>query len=215
MTFYRRNLPHWFPEGASIFLTWRLYGSLPSGSGAMMGGRSRSTARNGCVTKAGTGFQNGCATKDSPGRRFKLLDAALDTSSTGPFWLRDPRVADSVVDTIRKGDSVLGYFALHAFVVMPNHVHLLITPKLPVRRIMNGLKGAAARQANSILSRKGSHFWQDESFDHWVRTPKEFDRIRTYIENNPVSAGLAAKPQDWSWSSASAGIGKYGYAMSS
>jgi putative transposase len=182
MNFYRRNLPHWHPEGASLFLTWRLYGSLPA---------SPSTARN------------GCATKDSPGKRFKLLDAVLDKSNSGPLWLKNPRIAGCVVNLIHRGDSVLGYFALHAFVVMPNHIHLLITPKLPVPRIMNGLKGASARAANALLRRKGKPFWQDESFDHWVRTSKEFDRIRAYIEFNPVSAGLAAKPEDWPWSSAS------------
>jgi len=68
---------------------------------------------------------------------------------------------------------------------------------------MNGLKGVTARDVNSILGRKGKHFWQDESFDHWVRSPKEFDRIRAYVEMNPVSAGLASRPQDWPWSSAS------------
>src|SRR4029077_15478425 len=116
-------------------------------------------------------------------------------------------------DIIRKGDSVLGYFVLHAFVVMPNHVHLLITPKLPLRRIMNGLKGAAARHANSLLSRKGSHFGQDESFDHWVRNSAEFERVRHYIEWNPVSAKLVVRPEDRQWSSASVGIGKSGYAF--
>ncbi len=189
MTYYQRNLPHWHPEGAAIFLTWRLFGSLPA---------SARTARN------------GCATKDSPGERFALLDRTLDKCSAGPFWLTDARIADCVVELIRKGDSVLGYFALHAFVVMPNHVHLLITPKLPVRRIMNGMKGATAREANRILGRKGKHFWQDESFDHWVRSPRELARIRAYIENNPVSAGLAAKPEEWPWSSASVGSGKPG-----
>jgi REP element-mobilizing transposase RayT len=182
MTFYHRNLPHWHPEGASIFLTWRLYGSLPT---------SIRTAKN------------RCATKDSPGKRFKLLDSALDKCTTGPLWLKDPRVAVPIVETIRKGESVLGYFALHAFVVMPNHVHLLITPKISIPRITNGIKGATSHQANSILSREGQHFWQDESFDHWVRSPKEFDKIRAYIENNPVSAGLATAPQDWPWSSCS------------
>ena len=48
----------------------------------------------------------------------------------------------------------------------------------------------------------GKHFWQDESFDHWVRTPAEFNRIRSYIEGNPVSAGLASRPEGWPWSSA-------------
>ncbi len=182
MTFYRRNLPHWHPDAASIFLTWRLYGSLPA---------PVRTAKN------------GCATKYSAGKRFKLLDSALDKCTTGPLWLKEPRIAAAIVDTIRKGDSILGYFALHAFVVMPNHVHLLITPKISIPRITNGIKGSTSHQANSILSREGQHFWQDESFDHWVRSPNEFDRIRAYIENNPVSSGLATAPQDWPWSSCS------------
>jgi REP element-mobilizing transposase RayT len=182
MTFYHRKLPHWHPEAASIFLTWRLYGSLPA---------AVRTARNGCPTKY------------SAGKQFKLLDSALDKCTTGPSWLKDPRIAASIVETIRKGASVLGYFALHAFVVMPNHVHLLITPRMPIPRITHGIKGASARQANSILSREGQHFWQDESFDHWVRSSKEFDKIRAYIENNPVSAGLASSPDDWQWSSSS------------
>ncbi len=182
MTFYRRHLPHWHPEGASIFLTWRLYGSLPA---------SVRTAKNGCPTKY------------SAGKRFKILDSALDKCTTGPLWLSDPRIAAAIVETIRKGDSTLNYFALHAFVVMPNHVHLLITPKISLPRITHGIKGSTSHQANAILSRKGQHFWQDDSFDHWVRSPKEFDNIRAYIENNPVSAGLTTRPQDWPWSSCS------------
>jgi REP element-mobilizing transposase RayT len=182
MTFYRRHLPHWHPEAASIFLTWRLYGSLPA-----------------CARTA----KNGCPTKYSAGKQFKLLDSALDKCTTGPSWLKDPRIAASIVETIHRGDSVLGYFILHAFVIMPNHVHLLITPKTSVPRITNGIKGSTSHQANALLSREGQHFWQDESFDHWVRSTKEFDKIRGYIENNPVSAGLVGKPQDWPWSSSS------------
>jgi putative transposase len=182
MTFYRRHLPHWHPEATSIFLTWRLHGSLPA---------SVRTARN------------GCATKYSAGKRFQLLDSALDKYTTGPLWLKDPRIAALIVETIRRGESALDYFALHAFVVMPNHVHLLITPKISIPRITNGIKGSTSHKANSILSREGQPFWQDESFDHWVRSAKEFDKITTYIENNPVSAGLVTAPQDWPWSSCS------------
>jgi putative transposase len=181
MTFYRRNLPHWQPEGASIFLTWRLFGSLPT---------PQDTARN------------GCATEYSPGKRFKLLDNALDKSTTGPLWLKEPRIATSVINVIRKGDMELGYFALHAFVIMPNHVHLLITPHLPIARIMNGIKGASARRANALLGHKGQPFWQDESFDHWVRNSNEFRKIQTYIEYNPVFAGFVSEPTDWRWSTA-------------
>ncbi len=180
MTFYRRNLPHWQPERQTIFLTWRLYGSLP-----------------------GDFFRSKTFTSETePGRRFRLTDAALDSAQLGPTWLRDPRVAACVLETIERGASALLHYDLHAFVVMPNHVHLLITPKLALRRITNGLKGASARQANLILNRTGKSFWQDESFDRWVRDAAEFERIRAYIEKNPVSAGLVERPEDWPWSSA-------------
>src|SRR5580700_4323026 len=58
------------------------------------------------------------------------------------------------------------------------------------------------RSANLILGRTGEAFWQDESFDHRVRDEAELDRIADYVEYNPVSAGLAANPHAWDWSSA-------------
>ena len=81
---------------------------------------------------------------------------------------------------------------------MPNHVHLLILPKIEVAKIMRWLKGSTARAANQILERTGLPFWQDESYNHWVRNHKEFGRIIGYIEENPVSAGLV---WHWPWSS--------------
>jgi len=51
-------------------------------------------------------------------------------------------------------------------VVMPNHVHLLILPQVPVAQLMRWLKGSTAREANRILGRTGQPFWQDESWDH-------------------------------------------------
>jgi putative DNA methylase len=91
---------------------------------------------------------------------------------------------------------------LHAYVVMRNHVHVLLDPHVPLRRITGGIKGVSARDANGALGRTGKAFWQDESFDHWIRDSAQFERIRTYIEHNPVKAGLAARPEDWRWSSA-------------
>ena len=190
MTYYERNLPHWHPEGATFFVTWRLFGSLPV---------QKRTARNGCAT----GNQ---PQAETPGERFVRLDRALDRTAIGPHWLRIPNIADRVTELILKGEKELGYFSLHAFVVMPNHVHLLMRPKIELRRIMNGIKGSTANAANKILGRTGKPFWQDESFDHWVRTEKEFGNIFRYIERNPVSVGLARRPEDWVWSSARAGI---------
>lgn len=86
---------------------------------------------------------------------------------------------------------------------MPNHVHILLEPRLPLAKITGVIKGVAARDANATLGRSGKPFWQDESFDHWIRNSAEFARICHYIEWNPVSAGLVARPEDWKWSSAS------------
>jgi REP element-mobilizing transposase RayT len=85
---------------------------------------------------------------------------------------------------------------------MPNHVHLLILPKEPLPIITRWLKGSTARHANQLLGRTGQPFWQDESFDRWVRNDREFERIARYIEENPVSAGLASSTALWPWSSA-------------
>ncbi len=89
-----------------------------------------------------------------------------------------------------------------AWVVMPNHVHLLITPCVELPKIMHSVKGFTAREANRLLGRTGSPFWQKEFFDHWIRNEREFERIRAYIERNPVTAGLAASPEEYCWSSA-------------
>ena len=116
--------------------------------------------------------------------------------------LARPEIADLVVATLLDGQDVHHLYILHALVVMPNHVHLLITPKAPVPKLMQALKGPTARRANQILKRTGTAFWQEESYDHWVRNEREFGRIRAYIKENPVRAGWVAVAQDYRWSSA-------------
>ena len=115
--------------------------------------------------------------------------------------MSDTRVARQVVEAIRTGESRKLY-ELSAWVVMPNHVHLLVLPQVALPQITHWIKGRTAREANLLLRRVGQPFWQHESHDHWVRTEKEFQRIAAYVEENPVSAGLAATPEDWPWSSA-------------
>jgi REP element-mobilizing transposase RayT len=85
---------------------------------------------------------------------------------------------------------------------MPNHVQLLILPKEPLPVITRWLKGSTARSANRLLGRTGQPFWQEESFDRWVRNDREFERIARFIEENPVSAGLVNAAALWPWSSA-------------
>ena len=96
-----------------------------------------------------------------------------------------------VVDAIRYNAEVLGHYVPYAFVVMPNHVHLLLTPCVALPQVTKSLKGITAKRANVVLGLTGQPFWQEESYDHLVRQEVEFQRIRRYIEQNPVRAGLA------------------------
>ena len=85
---------------------------------------------------------------------------------------------------------------------MANHVHVLLRPRVSLRKALMNVKSASARAANAILGRTGQPFWQDESYDHWVRGDRERASITSYIEHNPVTAGLAPVPGDYPWSSA-------------
>jgi putative DNA methylase len=177
MDSHRRRLPHRYPAGTPLFITFHLYGSLPHGLYPP-------------------------ATASNAGQAFAWMDRYLDTARTGPLFLRMPEIARLIVEAIERGP-VLGHYHLHSFVVMANHVHLLVTPIEPPSRFLHSLKGFTAREANRILGRTGVPFWQGESYDRWVRSPDEFERIRAYIEKNPVKAGIAAIPSDHPWSSAS------------
>jgi REP element-mobilizing transposase RayT len=93
---------------------------------------------------------------------------------------------------------------LHSWVIMANHVHVLLNPLKPLWKITRAVKNMSAGEANQVLGRTGNSFWQDESYDHWVRDRAELRRIVRYIEENPMRAGLVNNVEDWPWSSASA-----------
>ena len=118
------------------------------------------------------------------------------------MWLKRPKVAACFVDTLLVAEKTWELCDLFAWVVMSNHVHVLLSPHGPLQDVTRAVKKTSARQANLILARTGRPFWQEESYDHWVRDGKEFDRIVGYIEWNPVRAGLVERAEDWPWSSA-------------
>jgi len=101
------------------------------------------------------------------------------------------------------------YFAgqrydLRAWVVMPNHVHVVVWPhpEQSLSDILHSWKSYTSKQANKLLHREGETFWQPESFEHWIRDDEDRARLIAYVENNPVKAGLCSQPEDWKWSSA-------------
>ena len=90
-----------------------------------------------------------------------------------------------VVEAIQYNAAKLEHYVLHAFVVMPNHVHLLATPALALPKLTKSLKGITSKRANTLLAVTGSRFWQEESYDHRVRTEREFEKIQSYDRNGP------------------------------
>ena len=95
------------------------------------------------------------------------MDAALDKAAVGPRWLGQPEIASLVETTILSRYAAL--YKLWAYVVMINHVHLLLRPKVnelvesnpvfsSVSNITKVLKGYTAREANRILQRTGQPF---------------------------------------------------------
>jgi len=94
-----------------------------------------------------------------------------------------------------------GDFCIYAYVVMPNHLHLLLWPdKLPLIRIMRDLKSRTGYAIAQSRKTSGS-IWQPRYFDNIIRRVKYFWEKLDYIHENPVTAGLAKHPQDWEWSS--------------
>jgi putative DNA methylase len=133
MTYYERRLPHWQPQGRDLFLTWRLSGSLLAKTMAAL---SRSKT-------------------PQLGNRFVELDRELDKSASGPLWCKEERVAALVASGIESAERK-GLCRVHAWVIMPNHVHILLQPGASLAAITQGIKGSTARQANSLLGRTGT-----------------------------------------------------------
>jgi putative transposase len=177
MSFHTRHLPHFYRVGQPMFVTWSLRDSLPAG-------------RN-------------FPAETTSGQAFLMMDRLLDNARTGPLYLRQPEIATMVVEAIHYRER-LGEYDLHNYVVMGNHVHLLITPHVQVSKVMQSLKGFTAREANKILGLTGQPLWNEESYDRIVRNGAEFRRIARYIEMNPVNAGMAMTPEEFPWSSAGA-----------
>ena len=168
------RLPHWQPEGVAYFVTWRLAGSLPVAAVAHL------------WTTRGAAFVAG--------------DTLLDAAGSGPRWLTQPVVATAVVRVLQEGVNA-GRYELGAWVLMPNHVHLLLQPIDTLPRQIAWIKGRTAFEVHRILQRSGA-CWAKDYFDHWIRDRDEWEKVIRYVERNPVKAGLCASPEDWQWSSA-------------
>lgn len=93
-----------------------------------------------------------------------------------------------------------GRMAIHAFVLMPNHVHLLLTPAedVSLEKAVQFLKGGFSSRLKSAMD-----VWERGYNEERVKDAEAFHGMRTYIENNPLRAGMVVLAKDFPWSSAS------------
>jgi putative transposase len=93
-------------------------------------------------------------------------------------------------------------YLLHEFVVMPDHIHLIISPTgITLERAMQFVKGGFSFQANKGLKLKRD-FWQPSFVDRRIRDSLEYQKFKDYIWQNPVKRSLAKAPQEYPYSSA-------------
>ena len=194
---YHRRLPHVMPPGETLFITFRLHGTVPYEILLQLQ-EEHKRLMQGHITEL---EPMEIVKKRLEGRYFVSFDQYMDQSTSGGNWLRNRAVAELVVASLHFGHNTS--YDLHTFCIMPNHVHVLLTvlrEDIPFFTILQRIKTYTAIRANRLLNRVGQPFWQAESYDHVVRNKKSFERIINYILNNPVKAGLVENWADWPYS---------------
>lgn len=208
-TYYRRHLPHFQPLEAEYHVVFRLAGSLTIEAINRLQ-EERDLERKRALT-IDNEKQKQVEQHKLSAAYFARFDKLLDNPSSGPRWLADDRIAAIVAEAIHFRDKK--QYDLYAFTIMSNHVHMVFAtvrravvrpsspqacPTYTVTEILQKLKWNTALKANKILHRSGA-FWQDESYDHVIRTDEELTRTIEYVLNNPVEAGLVRSWEQWPW----------------
>jgi REP element-mobilizing transposase RayT len=196
----RGYLPHVKREGAEYFVTFRLADSLPKE--VLLRYEAERTARLRAGLEARHLGRPIADTDEIVGRDFRRAVERYLDQGAGACHLRRPEMADLVAGAVTYFHEQR--YLLREWVVMPNHVHVLLWP-MPnhlLGDIVKSWKQFTSLRAKRRLGLPEGRFWQPESFEHWVRADEERARIAKYIRHNPVTARLCAQPEDWRWSSA-------------
>ncbi len=179
---HRRRLPHWQRPETSLFLTWRLADSLPE------------EKLDKYLSEKEAWLANHPEPRSSEDEEefHKLFSDKIDKwldAGSGECLLRDPKIAKIVSDALHHFDGER--YALDSFVVMPNHVHVLLqlAPDHKLEDVLHSWKSFTAKKINEALGREGM-LWQPEYFDRMIRDEVHLENVRKYIENNPKHGKL-------------------------
>ena len=184
----RRNLPHWEQDGATYFVTMRLADSVPE---SVLADWNRE--RTSWLSAHGATPETlHCLDPEERANYHQIFSAKLHDyidRGYGECHLNKPKCQQIVAGALHGLDGER--YALGDFVIMPNHVHLLMRPlaEFTLRSICYGLKRFTARECNRALGQAG-HFWQTESYDRIIRDQEELSAFRRYIHANPEKAKL-------------------------
>jgi REP element-mobilizing transposase RayT len=195
---YQRHLPHWRQAGATYFVTFRLADALPAAKQ-----QGLADARAFWLRKHPP--PHSAATLEAFHRHVGMEAEKWLDRGMGSCLLAEARYRQALVNALFRHDishfetpesqTEEARFQLGAFVIMPNHVHLLVRPlrssRWPLQRLIQMWKGQSARAINQLRGTQGS-LWFDESYDRIVRDPEHLWRCLQYIGRNPFKAGLPA-----------------------
>jgi len=184
----RRHLPHWRADNAIYWVTFRLADSIPHDT--LQAWRAERDYWVECQPPPWDEAAWREYNERFGDRYEKWLDAGM-----GSCALANPDVRDVVRKSLThfNGERL----TLHAAVIMPTHTHCLLEPLggFQLSKLLGSIKGFSAHEANKILARSGT-FWQDESYDHIVRSEAQYNFFVKYIQENPVKAKL---PEGMYW----------------
>jgi type I restriction enzyme R subunit len=196
---YQKALPHWQQDGATYFVTFRLGDSVPAHVSRGWDDERRRwiAARDPTFSDhsdvASAVARLSAVAQSKYHKHFNRKFQEYLDSGIGECHLRHKGCIEIMRHHILKHDGA----ACHVgdFVIMPNHVHVLLTPVSGERLegILRNIKGASSYDCHVALGRSG-RFWQPESYDHIVRTLDQLQAYREYIAGNPEKAGIAIDP---------------------
>jgi len=134
-------------------------------------------------------------------KKLRRLIDDYEDKGYGQCFFRDDRIAELMESTLFHYEG--RYYHLVRWVIMPNHIHVLIEllPGVTLSTILQEWKSSTSHIANKLLGRNGV-FWMPEYYDRYIRDQHHLKRAIEYIDNNPVKAGLADTPSSYRWSSA-------------
>jgi REP element-mobilizing transposase RayT len=196
---YTRYLPHFHRPGATFFVTFRLFDSLPKEFMEQLSKKYHD--------------QKEAIVQANPLDKEKQLyllqrayflefDQALDKCEHGPTWLKEPQCALPLADQLNKFDGE--FYKLIGYTIMPNHAHAILDFSIQLKPdgsvdtatyknldyVMDRVKGASARYANLALDRTGQTFWQAGYYERYVRDQKHLVSAVNYLKQNVVAAKI-------------------------